>query len=127
MPAPEKGVPEITDPELVKPLIVLFPLFDTQMFPEPSIAIPEGWLNPPAVKLAAAAPRGARRVTLPVRFVTHALPERSIAMADGLDSEPTVYPPDGERAAPVGPNSLTLLEAFPTQISPVASIATPVG
>ena len=92
MPAPENGVAGMTEPVLDKPLTVPLPPFATHTLPEPSIAMLDGWLKPPAVKLVAEAPSGAIVVTLPVRFVTHALPERSIAIADGWESEPAVYP-----------------------------------
>jgi hypothetical protein len=127
MPAPGNGVAAMTDPVLDKPLTVLLPPFATHTLPEPSIAMLDGKSKPPAVKLVAETPSGAMRVALPVRFVTHALPERSIAIADGLESEPVVYPPAGDRAAPIGENSLALFAALQTHTLPVASIATPVG
>src|ERR1039458_3496852 len=127
MPAPANAVAGITDPVLDKPLTVPLPPFATHTLPEPSIAMLDGWLKPPVVKLVAEAPNGAMLVTLPVRFVTHALPERSIAMADGWESRPAVYPADGDSAVPIGENSLTLLAAFETHTLPVASTATPVG
>ena len=127
MPAPENGVAGMTDPVLDKPLTVPLPPFATHTLPEPSIAMLDGWLKPPVVKLVAEAPSGAMLVTLPVRFVTQALPERSIAMADGWESRPAVYPADGDSAVPIGENSLTLLAAFETHTLPVASTATPVG
>jgi len=78
MPAPENGVPAIADPELVSPLTVPLPAFATQTFPEPSIAMLDGKLKPPALKLVAETPSGAILVTLPVRFATHALPRRRV-------------------------------------------------
>src|ERR1035441_1461091 len=102
MPARENGVAGMTDPVLDKPLTVPLPPFATHTLPEPSIAMLDGWLKPPAVKLVAEAPSGAMLVTLPVRFVTHALPERSIAMADGWESRPAVYPADRSEERRVG-------------------------
>ena len=128
MPPPEKGADGRDWPVLVSPLKVLFPLFATHTSPEPSIAMLDGELKFPLLKLAKEAPSGAICVTLaPVEFVTQASPERSMAMADGPESDPPVYPPAGDSAAPSGENSLTLFAEFDTQTFPVASTATPVG
>ena len=68
------------------------------------------------VEVGGEAPSGAKRVTLaPVELVTKVSPERSMAMAEGAESDPPVYPPAGDIAAPSGENSLTLLAEFETR------------
>ena len=52
-------------------------------------------------------------------FVTHALPEPSMATSPGDFSPPPVYPPEPDRKPPALDNSVTLLPpALPTHALP---------
>ena len=91
VPAPLNGDPVKLLPLPVNALTAFDPLFATQTFPDPSIAMLDGVLRPLRLYTLPVEPAGVSSViVLLPEFATHAFPPMSIAIADGKLKPPAV-------------------------------------